>query len=419
MIKRQEQSLSFSRREDVASMGTLMGVTAPAGFVASSIAGGIKGDGRLDMALIANEGGQAVPCAATFTANKAAAAPVQVSTAYLRETNGYVSAVLLTSGNANAATGAKGISDAEELCSLVARRIGNNYASDDVASHDVLICQTGLIGIPFPMDAVRDRVDSLVDGLGNSREHGELAAKAIMTTDKAQKEVYVDGGRYSIGGMAKGAAMLAPNMATMLAVLCTDAGCDPGGLQDVLRAAVDDTFNRISVDGCTSTNDTVVLLANGRAGSVSPDTLYPRVREACMSLAMQMADDAEGSTKTALISVEGASSDSDAARAARKVAESQLVQCSLYGEDPYWGRVTSELGSSGAAFDIDRLSISYGDILVCRDGVAVDHDHSALERYMHNRSIEIKCNLGLGGGKYQIITTDLSYGYIDENRTTS
>ncbi len=396
-----------------------MGITAPAGFAASSISGGIKSDGQLDMALVANEGGRPVPCAATFTANKAAAAPVQVSKAHLTETKGYASAVLLTSGNANAATGAQGISDAGELCTLVAGRIGSNYPLSNISLNSILLCQTGLIGIPFPIDRVRHRVDSLVDGLGGSREHGELAAMAIMTTDKVQKEVYVEGGGYSVGGMGKGAAMLAPNMATMLAVLCTDAGCDPGSLQDVLRSAVSDTFNRISVDGCTSTNDTVVLLANGRAGSVSPDKLYSSVREACMSLAVQMVDDAEGSTKTAFISVEGASSDSDAAAAARKVAESQLVQCSLYGEDPYWGRVASELGTSGALFDIDKLSIYYGDILVCRDGVAADHDRNALESYMHGRSIEIRCDLGIGDGRYQIITTDLSYGYIDENRTTS
>ncbi len=396
-----------------------MGVTAPAGFVASSMSGGIKSDGRLDMALVATEDGQAVPCAATFTANKAAAAPVQVSKAHLAETKGYASAVILTSGNANAATGVQGISDVEELCSLAARRIGSMYSSKNISPNSILVCQTGLIGIPFPIDQVRHRVDSLVDGLGGSRKHGELAARAIMTTDKVQKETYIEADGYSVGGMAKGAAMLAPNMATMLAVLCTDANCDPDSLQDILRSAVSDTFNRISVDGCTSTNDTVVLLANGRSGSVASDSLYSSVREACMSLAMQMVNDAEGATKTAFISVEGASSNSDAAKAARKVAESQLVQCSLYGEDPYWGRVASEIGTSGAMFDIDKLSIYYGDILVCRGGIAVDHDSSALAGYMRNRSIEIRCNLNLGDGSYQIITTDLSYGYIDENRTTS
>ncbi len=237
-----------------------------------------------------------------------------------------------------------------------------------------------------------------------------------MTTDTVPKEVSVTVNGFTVGGMAKGAAMLAPDMATMLAVLTTDAVADPQTLVGQLRAAVADSFNALVVDGCTSTNDTVIVLANGRSGRPL-DT--EALTEACRQLAEQMAADAEGATKVARIRVHGAESDDDARRAARKVAESQLVQCSLYGADPYWGRIVSELGSSGAAFASARVSVAYGGVEVCRDGIAVDHDEAAVAEHLAGNHVVITADLGLGQGRAAMLFTDLTPGYIDENMRTS
>jgi glutamate N-acetyltransferase/amino-acid N-acetyltransferase len=220
--------------------------------------------------------------------------------------------------------------------------------------------------------------------------------------------------------MAKGAAMLAPNMATMLAVLTTDARCGPDMLAGALRRAVEDSFNRMSIDGCTSTNDTVLVLASGASGmSVSADALAEALGQACGDLAGMMVADAEGGSKVSHVVVTGAASDDEAHRAARKVAESALVKCSLNGEDPYWGRVVSELGSAGVAFDLDRVEVSYGGVVVCRHGVAVDHDDVTVREHMEGHAIELRCDLGLGSGTGAMLSTDLGHGYIDENRTTS
>jgi glutamate N-acetyltransferase/amino-acid N-acetyltransferase len=220
--------------------------------------------------------------------------------------------------------------------------------------------------------------------------------------------------------MAKGAAMLAPNMATMLAVLTTDAVAEPTELAEALRHAVGGSFNRLSVDGCTSTNDTVLVLAGGRSG-VTPGAgaLAEALGEACRHLAWAMADDAEGATKVVHVVVTGAATADEGHVAARKVADSLLVKCSVNGADPYWGRVVSELGSAGVTFDLDRVQVAYGDVVVCRHGVAVDHDAEALTRHMGGRHVEIRCDLGLGEGTAAVLGTDLGYGYIDENRTTS
>jgi len=213
--------------------------------------------------------------------------------------------------------------------------------------------------------------------------------------------------------------MLAPNMATMLAVCTTDAAVDAATLHKALGEAVARSFNAISVDGCTSTNDTVLVLASGRAGAPSPGALTEALTEACDDLARQMVADAEGATKVAHVCVRGAESDAAAHQAARKVAESMLVQCSLFGADPYWGRVVSELGSAGTPFDIDRVSVAYGGVVVCAAGVAAAHDEAAVAAHMAGRHVQIDCDLGLGSGRAVVLGTDLSYGYIDENRTTS
>ena len=387
-----------------------MSVTAPAGFVAAGHACGIKASGAPDLAVVATESNRAVPAAAVFTANKATAAPVMVSRSHLRATGGRAAAVVLSSGNANAATGAAGQADAERMCAIVASQLG-------CARDEVLVCSTGLIGIPLPMDRLEEGVPAAVRVL--RPDGGAAAAEAIRTTDTGRKEVVVEGNGFRVGGMAKGAAMLAPNMATMLAVLTTDAEATAAELQDALAAGVAGSFNALSTDGCTSTNDTVVLLASGAAGPADPAELHLAVGEACADLARQMAGDAEGATKVVTVRVVGAETDEDATAAARKVADSALCKCSWYGEDPYWGRIVSELGVSGAAFDQTRVSIAYGGVTVCRDGVAAMHDVRALQRVMAEREITISADLGLGDGEGVILTNDLTHAYVDENMGTS
>jgi glutamate N-acetyltransferase/amino-acid N-acetyltransferase len=252
-----------------------------------------------------------------------------------------------------------------------------------------------------------------------STDGGGDAARAIMTTDTVPKESVVTVGGATVGGMAKGAAMLSPAMATMLAVVTTDAAMDAVALQRALAAAVHETFDCLIVDGARSTNDTVLVLANGRAGAVDADAFTDALTVVCGELAAEMGRDAEGATKLVMIHVVGARSNDDARLAARGVAGSQLVQCSLNGEDPYWGRVLSELGASGAFLDPERVDISYGGVMVCRDGVACAHDAAALRAVMAAREIEIRCDLHIAHGEASTLTTDLSHAYIDENRRTS
>jgi glutamate N-acetyltransferase / amino-acid N-acetyltransferase len=385
-------------------------VTAAKGFVAAGIAAGIKASADKDLAVVATDDGRAVTAAAVFTSNLATAAPVQVSRAHLDKTAGRAAAVILNSGNANAATGERGVSDAERMCELTAAGLA-------CETSEVLVCSTGLIGFTLPMDVIEPAVPTLV--AARTPHGGTDAADAILTTDTHRKEVVVVESGFTVGGMAKGAAMLAPNMATMLAVLTTDAAVPGDALADALRAAVEDSFNRLSVDGCTSTNDTVIVLANGRAGDADPGAVRDALTRACDDLASQMAGDAEGASKVVRVEVVGARSDVEARLAARAVGESQLVKCSLYGEDPYWGRIVSELGAAGVGFDPGRVSVAYGDITVCFDGVAVPYDEQALRAHMGQRHIRIRADLGLGTGEGSVLTNDLTHAYIDENMRTS
>ena len=387
-----------------------MSVTAPGGFVAAGIACGIKPSGRPDLAGVATSDGRPVPSAAVFTANKLAAAPVVVSRDHLAATAGHAAAVILSSGNANASTGAPGVEHAVRMCTATASALG-------CAPSDVLVCSTGLIGIPLPIDVIEAGIGPLV--AARHEAGGRDAAIAIMTTDTLAKEALVAGDGFTVGGMAKGAAMLAPNMATMLAVLTTDAAADPATLARALRSGVAASFNRMSVDGCMSTNDTVIMLASGRAGPVEEAALAQAVEAACFSLATQMVGDAEGATKVVRVEVTGAASHDDAARGARRIADSQLVKCSWFGEDPYWGRIGSELGSAGIDFDPDRFSIAYGGVVVASGGVAIDHDEAALKEHMAGRFLRVTADLGLGDGRDFVLTNDLSHGYIDENKATS
>ena len=398
-----------------------MSVTAPAGFVAAGIACGIKGSGELDLALVATDDAGPVPTAGVFTTNLVAAAPVVVSRSHLSSSGGRAAVVVVSSGNANAATGDQGVADSERMCALAGVELG-------VAPSEVLVCQTGLIGVPLAMAPVERGISALVSARAPGRESARRAATAMMTTDTVCKEVVAEGAGFLVGGMAKGAAMLSPHMtlpgalphATMLAVLTTDALCEPSGLAASLAGAVDATFNRMTLDGCTSTNDTVLVMANGRSGTApDPAELEGALREACAVLAGMMAADAEGGTKVVRIVVSGAVSESEAHRAARQVAESLLVKCSLNGEDPYWGRVLSELGSAGVAFEADRVELAYGGTVVCRGGSAAAHDAEAVRAHMQQRSLEIACDLAMGKASATVLTCDLGHGYIDENRSTS
>lgn len=400
-----------------------MSVTAVPGFEAAGIAAGIKPSGDPDLAVVATADRRPVAAAGVFTTNLACAAPVQVSRAHLAD--GRAAAVVLNSGNANAATGDPGRADALRTCALAAGGLG-------VATTDVLVCSTGLIGIPMRMDPIESGVPRAVAELAAGAEAGHRAAVALMTTDTVPKEARVeadlgDGRTIRVGGMAKGAAMLAPSMATMLAVCTTDAVVVPDVLHTALERAVADSFNALIVDACTSTNDTVLVLANGAAGGPVIDRVgghaYHALAEAlaavCADLAAQMAADAEGATKHVRLTVRGARSTAEARVAARAVAASQLVQCSLYGSDPYWGRVLSELGASGAFLDPEAVEIAYNGITVCRHGVAALHDETALQASMAGRDITIECDLHAGRGSAAVRFTDLTHAYVDENMGTS
>jgi glutamate N-acetyltransferase / amino-acid N-acetyltransferase len=389
-----------------------MSVTAPAGFVASGLAAGIKPGGLPDLSLVATEDGLPVPAAAVFTQNKMTAAPVVATRNHLMRSGHQAAAVVLNSGNANAATGKDGLDHAQRMCAGVAAQLG-------CERHDVLVCSTGLIGIPLPIVTIEAAIPALVAARAAGVEAGVAAADAILTTDTVRKLSVSQGDDFVVGGMAKGAAMLAPNMATMLAVLTTDALATPQQLKTALTAALPASFNALSVDGCTSTNDTVVLLASGKAGPVDPEALNAAVADVCADLATQMAGDAEGATKVVRLRVTGAATDAEAAIGARKAAESQLVKCSWYGKDPYWGRIASELGSAGIQFDPDKLTVRYGPHPVAAGGITVDHDEGALAEYMEQRHLEITADLGMGRGEATILTNDLTHAYVDENMGTS
>ncbi|MGH9229637.1 MAG: bifunctional glutamate N-acetyltransferase/amino-acid acetyltransferase ArgJ [Acidimicrobiales bacterium] len=388
-----------------------MSVVAPAGFTAGGVACGIKASGERDLSLVAAAAG-AVAAAGVFTQNLVVAAPVVVSRRHLAATGGRAAAVVLSSGNANAATGERGEADAETMCALVATELG-------CPPEAVLVCSTGLIGFPLPMDAISAGVPHLVSARGGDPAQGIAAAEAIMTTDTLRKETVVRGDGFVVGGMAKGAAMLAPDMATMLAVLTTDAAVDPPALDGVLRAGVADSFNAVTVDGCTSTNDTVLLLASGRSGPPDRDGFVAAVAAACGDLATQMVGDAEGHTKVVRVRVTGAASDDEARQAARKVADSQLAKCSWFGGDPYWGRVASDLGTAGVKLDPGELTIAYGGTVVSRGCVGVEHDADAVAGHMAGEHLGLHCDLGVGDGRARVLTNDLAPGYIDENRGTS
>jgi glutamate N-acetyltransferase/amino-acid N-acetyltransferase len=386
-----------------------MSVTAAQGFVAAGCHAGIKRR-RFDMALLATDDGQPVPCAAVFTQNKFVAPPVELDRATLAANGGVAAAVIVNSGNANAGTGKAGYKDAQLMVAATGHAL-------QIANSHVMVCSTGIIGTPLPMDPILAATPKLAKKLS---VHGaDDAARGILTTDHKAKQVVVQGSTFTLGGMAKGCGMIAPNMATMLAFLTTDAEVSRAVMQKALKAASDATFNTLNVDGATSTNDTALLLASGRRGKADPDEFANAVLAACRDLTMQMARDAEGMTRMAHVTVTGAASDAEARRAAKSIAENNLVKCSWYGGDPYWGRLMAAAGSAGVELDVARSRVAYGGIVVAKGGSGVDHDGQALAEHMMTDEVAIEVHLGAGKGSATMIGIDLGPGYIRENSRTS
>ncbi|MFL6721322.1 MAG: bifunctional glutamate N-acetyltransferase/amino-acid acetyltransferase ArgJ [Sphingomonas sp.] len=386
-----------------------MSITAAEGFVAAGCHAGIKRR-KYDMAMFATEDGQPVPCAAVFTQNKFAAPPVELDRATLGANGGVAAAIVVNSGNANAGTGAAGYKHAQLMAAATGEAL-------QIANSHVLVCSTGIIGTPLPIDPILAATPKLAKKL--SAGGGEDAARAILTTDHKPKQVVIRGSNFTVGGMAKGCGMIAPNMATMLAFLTTDADVPQAMMQRALKAAADATFNTLNVDGATSTNDTALLLASGRRGKADEDEFAGAVLAACRDLTMQMARDAEGMTRIAHLTVTGAANDNEARAAAKSIVENNLVKCSWYGGDPYWGRLMAAAGSAGVDLDVAGSRVSYGGIIVAKGGVGVAHDGQALAEHMMGDEVSIEVHLGSGHGCAKMIGIDLGPGYIKENSKTS
>jgi len=382
-----------------------MSVTAARGFRAAGVAAGLKSTGAPDVALVVNDGPQAA-AAGVFTRNRVKAAPVLWSQQVL--TAGVVRAVALNSGGANACTGPDGFLDTHRTAEHVGALLG-------IGAGDVAVCSTGLIGVRLPTDRLFAGLDAAHAAL--SDDGGDAAAAAIMTTDSVPKTAVAQREGWTVGGIAKGAGMLAPSLATMLVVVTTDAVADAATLDSALRAATRVSFDRVDSDGCTSTNDTVLLLASGASG-VAPayDELVAAVTEVCASLARQLVADAEGASKDVRIDVVNAASDDDAVEAGRAVSRANLVKCAIHGEDPNWGRILAELGMTSAAFEPDGVDVAINGVWVCRDGATGD-DRDLVD--MSGREVVITIDLGAGEAAATIWTNDLTAAYVHENSAYS
>ncbi len=384
-----------------------MTVTHPQGFRASGVTAGLKVSGNTDLALVVNDG-PAFAAAGVFTRNKVKAAPVLWSEQVLA--TGSLRAVVLNSGGANACTGHQGFQTAHATAEAAASLLG-------CGAIEVAVCSTGLIGEQLPKEKVLAGVGAAHAALGSDEAAGGAAARAIMTTDTVPKSVaHTDPAGWRIGGMTKGAGMIAPSMATMLTVLTTDAALDSELLDDALREAVRVSFDRLDIDGSMSTNDTVVLMASGAAGPADPIAFTAALTELCRDLARQMQADAEGVTKRITVRVSGAASEDDAVLAARTVARDSLVKTALFGSDPNWGRVAAAAGYSGADLNPETLDVTINGVLLCKGGCAAG-DRSAAD--LSGPDVLVQVELGLGNGEAEILTTDLSHAYVEENSAYS
>lgn len=376
------------------------------GFVAAAVTAGIKPSGKPDMALVVNTGPEFV-AAGVFTRNRVVASPVKLTRKAVAD--GRLVAVVYNSGNANACNGVQGDADAAAVVQRVADAIGCEAA-------DVAACSTGLIGEQLPLDLMLNAVDPLVAGLG---DHADAAAEAIMTTDTVRKTTLVThAGGWSLAGMGKGVGMMAPSLATMLVCLTTDASITPDMADAALRQATAVTFDRLDIDGSTSTNDTVLLLASGASGiNPTQQELDEAVREACADLARQMQADAEGVTKRVAVTVTGTTTDDMALNAARTIARDNLFQCAMFGSDPNWGRTLAAVGMADADMDPEKISVYFNNQAVCIDSCGTP---GARDVDLTGVDIDVVVDLGTGGpGQATIRTTDLSLGYVEFNSAYS
>ncbi|WP_328402689.1 bifunctional glutamate N-acetyltransferase/amino-acid acetyltransferase ArgJ [Streptomyces sp. NBC_00390] len=382
-----------------------MSVTAAKGFTAAGIAAGIKESGNPDLALVVNNGPRRA-AAGVFTSNRVKAAPVLWSEQVLK--GGEVTAVVLNSGGANACTGPKGFQDTHATAEKVADVLGHSAG-------EVAVASTGLIGVLLPMDKLLPGIEKASAQL--SEHGGEKAAIAVKTTDTVHKTAVATGDGWTVGGMAKGAGMLAPGLATMLVVLTTDADLESATLDKALRDATRTTFDRVDSDGCMSTNDTVLLLASG-ASEITPryEEFAEAVRTVCDDLARQLIGDAEGASKDIRIEVINAATEDDAVEVGRSIARNNLLKCAIHGEDPNWGRVLSAIGTTQAVFDPDRLNVAINGVWVCKNG-SVGEDRELVD--MRYREVKITADLAAGSESAVIWANDLTADYVHENSAYS
>jgi glutamate N-acetyltransferase/amino-acid N-acetyltransferase len=380
-------------------------VTAPAGFRAVGVAAGLKSSGDLDLALVVNDGPR-FDAAGVFTTNRVKAAPVRWCEEIIGR--GPLAAVVLNSGGANACTGEPGFADTRATAGRLAGLLG--AAPDDIA-----VCSTGLIGEMLPMDRITAGITAAHAAL--AADGGPSAAQAIMTTDSVPKTVSVAGPGFTVGGMAKGAGMLAPGLATMLVVLTTDAAVGAADLDSALRAATRVSFDRLDSDGAMSTNDTVLLLASGASDRTPPlEVLTAVVTRACRDLARQLMADAEGATKEIAIEVLHAASEDDAVEVGRSVARNNLVKTAFFGGDANWGRILAAVGTTTAAFDPDQLDVAINAVWICRGG-ARGEDRDLVD--LSGRSVHVQIDLHAGVETATVLTNDLSHAYVHENSAYS
>jgi glutamate N-acetyltransferase/amino-acid N-acetyltransferase len=382
-----------------------MSITHPAGFRASGVAAGLKSTGRKDVALVVNDG-PGYASASVFTANRCQANPVLWSKQAVKD--GVVRAVVLNSGGANCYTGPDGFQTTHAVAERVAGHLG-------IGAIDVVVCSTGLIGLANDRDQVLAGVDAAYAGLGTAG--GPDAAAAIMTTDTVAKQVVVEGPGWSVGGMAKGAGMLAPQLATMLVVLTTDAVVGAHDLDAALRAATRVSFDRLDSDGCMSTNDTVTVLTSGASG-ITPGLadLTDALVRACTDLAMQLLGDAEGAGHEIAITVMNAASEDDAVEVGRSIARSNLFKAAVFGHDPNWGRVLASIGTTGAAFDPADLDVAMNGVWVCRRSTPAA-DPSTVD--LKPREVTVTVDLKAGDARATVWTNDLTHAYVHENSAYS